>query len=276
MRKILVPTDFSECASNAVQVALEIAKRAKAEIIFQHVFPDISGSLHTLKPALQNVEHQQQNAALGQAKASLDALVRQAEQAGLTTQPLLVMDRGSDKIENYIDAMNIDLVIMGSHGITGIRELILGSQTQRVVRYATVPVLVIKHRPDALSFSNIMFTSTFHENPATLLHIPVILARLWNGTIHLLYIGLEKDHQTKDEVEEKMRHLEAQFPHTDFTRNFITTNDPEWGIKHVATDITPDVIAITTQLKTGALLFSHSLAEKLVNHEFLPVLVLNQ
>jgi nucleotide-binding universal stress UspA family protein len=276
MRKILVPTDFSECAANAVRAALEIARRAGAEITFLHLFPDASGSVHTPKPAVQNVEHQPQHAALGQAKASLDALVRQAGQAGVTAQPMLVMDRGIDKIENYIDALNIDLVVMGSHGATGIRELILGSQTQRVVRHATVPVLVVKHKPDPLSFSNIMFTSTFHENPTGVLRMPVALAALWKGTIHLLYIGLEKDHQTKEGVEEKMRLLEEQFPGATFTRNFITTNDPEWGIKHIAKDITPDAIAISTHLKTGAFFFSHSLAEKLVNHEFLPVLVLNQ
>lgn len=275
MKRILVPTDFSPCANKAVRVAMEIAKRANAEIVFQHLFPDASGSLHTLKPAAQQTERQKQDAALGHAKAGLDNLVHEAEQAGLAARPLLVMNKGTDKIENYIESMGIDLVVMGSHGASGFRELIIGSQTQRVVRHATVPVLVIKHEPGSIHFKNIVFATTFYDDPVKALPIQLALAEMWKGTIHLLYIGLEKDPQTKAEVEEKMQQLEGQFRSVRFTRNFITTNDPEWGIKHAAKDIGPDVIALTTQLKTGAFMFSHSLAEKLVNHETHPVLVIN-
>lgn len=275
MKKILVPTDFSACAENAIVVALEIAKRAGAHIVFQHFFPDISGSLHTLKQETHQDEGTLQREALGHAKAKLDELVSHAEHLGLSATPLLVMNKGTDKIENYIEPLAIDLVVMGSHGATGIRELILGSNTQRVVRHATVPVLVVKDKPEKVDFSNILFASTFHEDPAQVLDTPVKLASLWSGTIHLVYVGLEKDKQTKAEVQEKMNVLSTQFPTAMFTQNFITTNDPEWGIKHTTKDIEPDMIALTTELKTGAFIFSHSLAENLVNHESLPVLIMN-
>jgi len=275
MKKILVPTDFSACAENAISVALEIAKIAGAHIVFQHLFPDNSGSLHTLKPEAQAVQHKSQNEALGHAKAKLDELVIRAEHVGLAATPLLVMNKGIDKIENYIEPLGIDLVVMGSHGATGIRELIVGTNTQRVVRHATAPIVVVKNKPDKIEFSSILFASTFHEDPALVLQTPVKLASLWNGTVHLLYVGLEKDKQTKTEVQEKMNVLRIQFPTATFTQNFITTNDPEWGIKHTAKDIGPDMIALTTEIKTGAFIFSHSLAENLVNHESLPVLIMN-
>jgi len=275
MKKILVPTDFSACAENAISVAIEIAKRAGAQIVFQHLFPDNSGSMHTLKPEAQAVQHKSQNEALGHAKAKLDELVIRAEHVGLAATPLLVMNKGIDKIENYIEPLGIDLVVMGSHGATGIRELILGTNTQRVVRHATAPIVVVKNKPDKIEFSSILFASTFHEDPALVLQTPVKLASLWNGTVHLLYVGLEKDKQTKAEVQEKMNVLRIQFPTATFTQNFITTNDPEWGIKHTAKDIGPDMIALTTEIKTGAFIFSHSLAENLVNHESLPVLIMN-
>lgn len=275
MKKILVPTDFSACAENAISVALEIAKRAGLEVVFQHLFTDTSGSMHTLKPEAKQEEHKQQNEALGNAKAKLDELASRAEHLGLTATPLLVMNKGTDKIENYIEPLGIDLVVMGSHGATGIRELIIGSNTQRVVRHATAPILVVKDKPDKVDFSNILFASTFHEDPAQVLDTPIELSSLWNGTVHLVYVGLEKDKQTKAEVQEKMNVLASQFPTANFTQNFITTNDPEWGIKHTTKDIGPDMIALTTELKTGAFIFSHSLAENLVNHESLPVLIMN-
>jgi nucleotide-binding universal stress UspA family protein len=268
MKKILVPTDFSVCADNAVQVALEIASKFQAEIIFQHLYDDLSGSAHTLQGTAKQQE-------LGHVKAMLDALVHKAEHAGLSARQLLVLNKGNDKIENYIESLNIDLVVMGSHGATGIREKILGSQTQRVVRQSVAPVLVIKHKPERKGFKNMLFATTFHENPEKVIEPVIKLASVYSGKVHLLYVGLEKDTQTKAEVEEKMQRLEQKFSKAMFTRNFITTNDPEWGIQYVAKDVAPDAIALTTQLKVGKFMFTHSLAEDLVNHENRPVLVIN-
>jgi nucleotide-binding universal stress UspA family protein len=275
MKKILVPTDFSTCAENAVAVALEIARKGGSEIVFQHLFQDNSGSLHTLKPESKLKRHEEHDAALGQAKSNLDELVHRAEKAGIKATPLLVMDKGVDKIENYIEPLKVGLVVMGSHGATGIREMILGSHTQRVVRHATAPVLVIKYKPDLVEFTNILFASTFQEDTSPVVGKLVEFAKLWNSTIHLLYVGLEKDKQSKAEVEEKMNQLTKRFPSVKLTQNFITTNDPEWGIKYAAKDIKPDLIGVTTNLTVGAFIFNHSLAENLVNHEEIPVFVIN-
>ena len=269
MKKILVPTDFSPCAENAVEVALKIAEKSKAQIIFQHLYAEKSGIAHV------PVQTTALDPDRGLAKSKLDELVMRAGNMGLDALPLFVLNEGNDKIENYIDPMSIDLVVMGSHGATGFRELIIGSQTQRVVRHSSAPVLVIKHKPEKSEFTDILFPSTFHEDVSNALRMPVELASLWNGTVHLLYVGLEKDKQTKAEIEAKMKRAEEKFSKASFTRNFITTNDPEWGIKHPAKEIGPQMIALTTQLKTGAFIFNHSLAENLVNRETLPVLVIN-
>ncbi len=275
MKKLLVPTDFSPCADNAVDVALEIGRKAGAEITFLHLFPDKSGSMHTLKPESKLTHHAEQDAEAGNAKARLDELVHRAERMGIKAKPLFVLDKGVDKIENYIKPLEIGLVVMGSHGASGIRELIVGSQTQWVVRHSPTPVLVVKYKPDPIEFPNILFASTFHKDPAPHMDCLIRFAGLWNGTIHLLYIGLEKDKQSKAEVEEKMNALSNRFTDVKFTQNFITTNDTEWGIKHAAKDIKPDVIGITTDITVGSLLFNHSLAENLVNHEEIPVFVIN-
>jgi nucleotide-binding universal stress UspA family protein len=275
MKKILVPTDFSPCSENALHVAIEIAKRAHAQVTLQHLYADSSGAFHTPKHTASGAPANHDEF-LALAKSKLDEAVKYAEHKGVDARQLLVMNRGSDKIENYIAPLAIDLVIMGSHGASGIREMIIGSHTQRVVRHAKAPVLVIKHKPRAISIANIMFASTFHDGgPSPALMVPVELASLWHGKIHLLYVGLEKDKRKKKDIEEKMTLLRKQFPAISFTNNFITTNDPEWGIKYAARDIKPDVIALTTQLKTGAFIFTHTLAEHLVNHESLPVLVIN-
>ncbi len=275
IKKILVPTDFSACAQNAVDVSIELAVRANAHIVFQHLIADRYGNLHVPKQDREADGREVADPMIGKARSKLDELVAAAARLGISAQSLLVINKGNDRIENYIKPLDIDLVVMGSHGASGIREWIIGSVTQRVVRHAEAPVLVVKHRPEKIKFDSILFASTFHDDPFDALTIPVAITTLWKGTIHLLYIGLEKDHQSKADIEQKMELVEKQFPQTSFTRNFITTNDPSWGIKHPASTINPDSIALTTRLKTGAFIFSHSVAETLVNHESLPVLVMN-
>lgn len=272
MKKILVPTDFSPCAENAVAVALEIAAKAGAEIAFLHLFADKSGPLHVPQAKISSPK---QDAEYGTAQSSLDALVKRAEGKKISAKPLLVRNTGNDKIENYLAPLQIDLVVMGSHGATGIREFIIGSNTQRVVKNASAPVLVIKHKPKKMAFENILFASTFRGDDFRMLPILVKLASLWTASIHMLHINADTGPDYFAEAQEKMRAIEKTFPDINFTHNSITTNDPEWGIKQAAKDIHPDMYALGTEIKSGGLLFSYQLAEALVNHEALPVLVIN-
>lgn len=276
MKKILVPTDFSECADNAVAVAKLLALKSSAQLIFQHLCESSESVSHTLKAESKFSKHRAKESDELVAEAKLYALVKETCALGIDAQPLLVFNKGSETIESYIKPLGIDLVVMGSHGATGIRELLIGSHTQRVVRHTDSPVLVVKHRPKKGEFNSILLASTFHENLTDMIEPVIDIAKLSSCTIHLLYVGLEDDPQSKNMIEKKMNELTQLYPQQNFTNNFITTNDPEWGIKHITKEINPDLISLSTHLQTGSFIFSHSLAEALVNHESRPVLVINQ
>lgn len=271
MKNILVPTDFSDCAQNAAKAAVLIAARLKAEIHFLHIMasPPVARVPHEKKSTAKNLEE-------SHARNGLNLLVAMATQAGLKATPLLVFDRGNEKIENYINPFKIDLIVMGSHGATGIRELVIGSNTQRLVRHSPVPVLVVKNMiAGSFKMESIVFASTFKEDIAPALDQVVNFARLFKATVHMLFINFIDKLTDQKSIEAIVQKLTRSYPDVSFTSNTAEANDEEWGIHQFVEMIDADLIALTTGDKTGFLV-KHSVAEDLVNHEKIPVLVIGR
>jgi nucleotide-binding universal stress UspA family protein len=270
MKTILVPTDFSDCAQTAAKAALSIAAKFNASIYFLHIMPNSDDAAHvpTIKKKLTQNSHK------GHVQSELNLLVETAEQLGLTATPLLAFDKGGERIENYIKPLKIDLIVMGSHGATGIRELVIGSNTQRVVRHSSVPVLVIKNLiNDPFKVENILFASTFEETATSGFDFVAQFARAWRATLHILFINFIDKVANQDTIDRLMRDLTNPYPDILFTHNSAETNDEEFGIHQLAEKIGADMIAITPYDKTGFVI-THSVAEDLVNHEEVPVLVI--
>lgn len=270
MKNILVPIDFSECSLNAAETAMSIAVRSKADIHFLHIMPEPAVRMHV--PHSTTIPGG--SAQEGHAQNELNILVARASRIGLMAKPLLVYDKGNERIENYITPLNIDLIVMGSHGASGIRELVIGSQTQRVVRHSSVPVLVIKNMiHDPYKIERIVFASTFQEDNVSAFDVVITFARLWKASVHILFINFIDKLVDDDAIKSIIQKLITNYPDISFTSNTAEANDEEWGIHQFIKMIDADMVAITTHDKTGFIV-RHSVAEDLVNHEKVPVLVI--
>src|SRR5690606_10742466 len=142
IKQILVPTDFSISSENALEVAAAIAKHHDAEIILPHTV----GRADDL--ATRSEQHEVFNASY---------FMRYAEQRfnRLMEKEYLQCVQITDTEHNYVNFSEINtvsrevrahLIVMGSHGATGLKEVFVGSNTEKVVRTSDVPVLVIKHQ----------------------------------------------------------------------------------------------------------------------------------
>ena len=141
-RNVLVPTDGSDCATGAVEHALSIASACDARLHALNVVDDaaIMGSPGGALPAgyLDNLE------ALGE--ETTDALASTAEEAGVDVATAVEHGRPSQGIRSYGDANDIDLVVMGTHGRSGVERFLLGSTTEEVIRKGNFPVLAVPER----------------------------------------------------------------------------------------------------------------------------------
>jgi nucleotide-binding universal stress UspA family protein len=142
LNTILVPSDFSECSDAAVRYGLELARRFDAKLHLLHVIQDPATQPWAAEglsiPLLDAVEQWQKAA-----KERLAALVPAADAGRVTVATTIAMPYPD--ILRYAEENAVDLIVMGTHGRSGVSHMLLGSITERVVRRAPCPVLTVRH-----------------------------------------------------------------------------------------------------------------------------------
>jgi nucleotide-binding universal stress UspA family protein len=127
IHRILVPVDFSVCASHALTHAIALARWYKAELL----------GLHVTEGAFDA------GCAAPDPLAEVDRFLSPAREAGLAVSSSVLEGTPARAIVDHALAMPVDLVVMGSHGRRGFERLLIGSVTERVVRMASCPVLTV-------------------------------------------------------------------------------------------------------------------------------------
>ena len=275
MKKILVPTDFSECAEAATQVAMAIAQKAGSEIYFLHLLSDDSEPSHVPRQESQQIVTDEKRKKTGHATNELEKLVASANQSGIKAKQELVLNNGEERLEEYIKPFGIDLVVMGSNGVRGLKEVFIGSNTERLIWHSPVPVLVIKNRLEKFELNNLVFVSDFQTDFIKPFEEIMKLASLWNAQLHLLYVNTPNHFRETNDVLADMKRSMRQFPGIKYAPHIYDASDEERGIHQFAMANKVDLIALTTHGRTAFMALTHSIAECLINHEQSPVLVVN-
>jgi universal stress protein A len=138
---IIHPTDFSAGADPAFTRALEMAERDGAELLLVHVLEPIPAFSDEVYLA-RRLEIRDTREAL--ARTGFDALLARAKDAGVRASDVLVDGRAAERIVHLATERGADLIVMGTHGRTGMRKLLLGSVAERVIALAPCPVLTVR------------------------------------------------------------------------------------------------------------------------------------
>lgn len=273
MKKILVPTDFSKYARAAEDTALDIAKIAGAEVHFMHsMFTPIDWASISLK---REASFPETKIKIGAAKNELKKLIDRADKIGIKTREFIAYDRGREEIELHLKKYNHDFVIMGSHGEKGMKAL-LGSNTQKVIRYSKAPVLVVRKNPIRTGIKNIVFASTFEEDILKPFKSVADFADLFNANIHFVYINSPYHFKETDEAENQMTTFIKKSGRKKCTFSIYNALNEERGILKFAESVNASVISLVTHGRNGISRFiTPSLTEDIVNHSEIPVLSLN-
>jgi nucleotide-binding universal stress UspA family protein len=143
-QKILVPTDFSKHSAEAVRAAVDLSRRYEASITLAYVFEPVTYALpegHVMQAPPQIAEmHSVFEQRLRQAAADAAAAGAVTIDSKLLTGPVAA------EITDYAERGAYDLIVMGTHGRTGLRHLVLGSVAEKVVRTAPCAVLTVRVR----------------------------------------------------------------------------------------------------------------------------------
>lgn len=139
IKTILVPTDFSELSNEAVEYAFSMAKRVGAKMIFLHTleWPDHPDEMTAMSDEGYAFMKDRSN-------AMLHDLIERAEKEGIEAGMELADGIPFVEIIQAARKNHADLIVMGTHGRTGLSHLMMGSQAERVVRQAPCPVLTTR------------------------------------------------------------------------------------------------------------------------------------
>lgn len=147
IRHILCPVDHSQAAEHAVEQAAEIAASVGARLTLLHVVPPLQMAFPDGTTALLTELRPQDEQQIG---LWLDEYRRAAEQRGADTVRTIVVGRPDDAIVAQAGTHSVDLIVMATHGYAGMKHLLLGSVTERVLRRASCPVLTVPPHPEAI------------------------------------------------------------------------------------------------------------------------------
>ncbi len=272
MKRILVPTDFSACAQAAADVAIAIAVKTNAEIYFLHLHaPEPSGGHMAMHGGGSHEGHQHHDCS-GPARARLNQLVKAAEQQGISAKPALVLDEDWKQVEKHAAAFSIDLIVMGSHGVYGIKRILLGSHALQVIRHTDLPVLIIKASITDFKIRTVVFVTTLEERELEALALLDQVTCPWNAVIHLLYVNKPL---TSEETNVSLGKIKQLTKGLKSPVKFSFCNE-EAGIKKVAVDLDADLVVLTTHGKSSLIhAVSSRLAEKFAGEYERPVLIIN-
>ena len=143
--RIVCATDFSDTAEAAWLVARDLAAVHRAALTLVHVFPDLPPSPDVAVPSVIQVWEEQQR----WVNAELERRVADAAARGLESRAVLTHGPAAEGLVEAATEARADLLVVGTHGRTGLERVLLGSVAEAVVRKAPCAVLTVKPRADA-------------------------------------------------------------------------------------------------------------------------------
>jgi nucleotide-binding universal stress UspA family protein len=272
MKRILIPCDFSKPSTEAYKVAIDLAGRSRGEIVLLHVIASptayttsFAGEPFLYDPAyytrMEDEARQELDKVKAQTGANSIAVTTEVQFGTLLTTVL-----------NTIKARNIDLVLMGTSGASGIAEILIGSNTEKVVRFSPVPVLAIRDAVDTKSIRNILLPSTLELNQHDFIKKLKELQQFMGATVHVLLVNTPVRFRQNKEANEALNDFAKHYQLTDYKLHFKNYYREEEGIMEFARAEKMDLIAMPTHARKGlSHLFNPSVTEHVVNHAQVPI-----
>lgn len=273
IKRILVPTDFSETGMLAIDHAAYLARLSKASLYLLHVVEafEFAFSEYESEIMVRDMEGVQQ--------AAEEKIVKLATAIGnqykIEVKPLVSNGQPAAGISDVVKENDIDIIVMGTHGAKGFEEIIIGSNAHKVVNIAPCPVITVQASAKNVGFTNIVMPIDNTQHSRQKVYYVLQLAKLYGSKVHIL--GLLEDLQ---EIEERKFNIkldaveqaikEAGLP---YTRTLVTGHNIAVEAMKYSEEVNADLLVIMTDHEShisGS--FLGALAKQVVNHSKVPVM----
>ena len=270
MKKLVVPTDFSENALCALHFAMELCPMLGAELEAIHVYalPDtevISGT--NMRQIVK-----------GGMRAFIKKGRKQASSAaaGLPIQTRLVQGLTEAQIVYLSNAEDIEMIVMGAEGSGGIGKKWFGSVAETVARQAHCPVLLIPEGASFSGFRHILFASDYNSAEPSMLDLLTNFAGRFQASIHFVHV--EEPGEDTEYIKIEQRILDHLFrngtPAFSFEMTCLHTEDFSKGLEQYSAEKKIDLLVMVATHRTfWETLFHHSRTKEMILQSKIPLLV---
>lgn len=245
IKQILVPTDLSECANDALRVAADLALKGEGTVI--HL-------LHTFDEAPQVIGHRQK------VIEKVKGLCAQEFLKGVDVHRHIIPGKRIWQVLKSSSFNDIDVIVMGTHGIHQDDKWFMGSNTQKVIQFAEVPVLVVKGYVNVDNINELIYSGNFDSNSIEAYGNMSELIKALNVHVRLLKIVTPEVFQSTEESEAQMRDFARGVGLDRYETNLYNARNPVDGVMEFTQDDPEALIAMDTQgvFGLGHFFFSRS------------------
>lgn len=272
MKKIIVPIDFSEHSEYALRAAAKLAKRNNAELLALHML-----EMSEIMLTGEGEQPQKIIYFLKLAEQQFESFLNKDYLEGIKITPIVKHFKVFSEVNDVAKKYDADFIVMGSHGASGTKAFFVGSNTERVVRNAEIPVLVVKNNLEDVDFDIVVFACDFEEESIDAYLKATKMFYKMGSKMHLVHVNLPNDRfKSSLEIEDKVVNFftkaACNLNKMDMV-HYVSDYTVEEGVLNFATKIDADLIAMPTHGRKGLSHFLEgSVGEDVANHAILPVI----
>lgn len=272
--RILIPTDFSKLSKVAVFYAIELAQKLQGELIVVSVVnteipPMTTLGLYRIRAAFKKSTEQEMILLIKEIEKKYKSYKKNI------THKILFGSSVSETIERFASRNNIDLIVVGTKGATGLKKVFLGSNATSIINKSTIPVITVPEFTKFKGLQNIVYaTNMLDLNEEIEIIFP--FSQLFEACIHVLHItspdSTQKNNPEKitDELKNTLKGIKIEF-HSSTNENISE------GIENFIAKINADMLVMFTH----ELSFYEKIAGKSVTREValgtkIPMLIFNK
>lgn len=273
--KILLPTDFSKLSKVAVLYAAKLAKKLNAEIVLIHAV--FINSPPRAQAALKT--NQILDAMIDNAKQDFEYLTNEVKQeAGNKIGISYKIVKGypvEDVIETFAHNNDIDLIIMGTKGASGLIKVLIGSNATAVIGNSNIPVIAVPEHARFNNIKHIVYASdmlALNKEVKTLIQF----AQLFDSFIHILHIVSSNSKKKIDKIKIQ-NDLISKYNYPHISVHVLLNDDIVEAIDEYIADVKADLVAMFTHKPTFfEKLFGKSVTREMAFHSWIPLLAIKK
>jgi nucleotide-binding universal stress UspA family protein len=254
LNRILIPLDFSETGLLALEHAIFMASLFEATIYLLHVLEEIEFPAYLNQPLFLIQKHAEVEQII--TKQINDLAKKIKKENGVKTIIILCRGKVISGIKNAIIKNNINLIIMGTHGLKGFDEYFIGSNAYKTVTISPCPVITIQTHAEKIGFNTIVMPIDNSLHSRQKVDIVIELATHYKAKIHILGLINSNENIDKNKFNIKIESVEKKIKAIDYSNK-----------------IKADLITIMTDHESNLTgMFLGGFAKQIVNHSRIPVM----